>query len=71
MHRLFHDLRKIFNNAIRFYSHSSNLVVTNMPLVESMTDSNAFFKYIDQISMCVENILLVRGSEYEVVTSIA
>eukprot|EP00562_Extubocellulus_spinifer_P003777 CAMPEP_0178536462 /NCGR_PEP_ID=MMETSP0696-20121128/36089_1 /TAXON_ID=265572 /ORGANISM="Extubocellulus spinifer, Strain CCMP396" /LENGTH=1157 /DNA_ID=CAMNT_0020168665 /DNA_START=245 /DNA_END=3718 /DNA_ORIENTATION=+ len=61
---------KIFNNVIRFYSHSSNLVVTNMPLIESMSSTQAFFAYIDRLSMCVDNIMLVRGSEYDVVTTV-
>ena len=61
---------KMFNNIIRFYSHSSNLVVTNMPLVESMSDTQFFFSYIERLSMCVENIMLVKGSEYEVVTTV-
>ena len=60
---------KMFNNIIRFYSHSSNLVVTNMPLIESMPDTEFFFSYIERLSMCVDNIMLVRGSEYEVITT--
>ena len=61
---------KMFNNVIRFYSHSSNLVVTNMPLVESMSDTQFFFSYIERLSMCVDNIMLVKGSEHEVVTTV-
>ena len=61
---------KLFNNIIRFYSHSSNLVVTNMPLVESMSDTQFFFSYIERLSMCVDNIMLVKGSEHEVVTTV-
>ena len=61
---------KMFNNIIRFYSHSSNLVVTNMPLVESMPDTQFFFSYIERLSMCVDNIMLVKGSEHEVVTTV-
>ena len=60
---------KMFNNIIRFYSHSSNLVVTNMPLIESMPDTDSFFSYVERLSMCVDNIMLVRGSEYEVITT--
>ena len=61
---------KIFNNVIRFHSHTSNLVVTNMPMIESFASSNSFFAYIDRLSMCVDNIMLVRGSEYDVVTTV-
>lgn len=62
---------KMFNTAIRLNSYSSNLVVTNMPLVQSMRNSSAFVRYIDAMSDHIDNMLLVQGSEFEVVTDAA
>lgn len=62
---------KMFNTAIRINSYSSNLVVTNMPLAQSMNSNSAFIKYIDLMSDHVDNMLLVKGSEFEVVTDVA
>lgn len=62
---------KMFNTAIRLNSYSSNLVVTNMPLVQSMGSSSTFVRYIDAMSDHIDNMLLVQGSEFEVVTDVA
>jgi len=60
---------KNFNNAIKQFSTRASLVVTNLPLIRSEESPADFFDYVDTISDGVKNMLLVRGSGIEVITT--
>lgn len=60
---------KNFNNAIKQFSTRASLVVTNLPLIRSEESPAEFFDYVDTISDGVKNMLLVRGSGIEVITT--
>merc|ERR1712232_38706 len=61
---------KAFNIELRKYSSLANLVVTNMPLIRSDTSSE-FLSYVDEMTKGLDNVLLVRGSGAEVITTYA
>jgi len=58
-----------FNNAIKQFSKRATLVVTNLPLARAEEPPSEFFDYVDAISDGVKNMLLVRGSGIEVITT--
>jgi potassium/chloride transporter 4/5/6 len=55
-----------FNKILKSYSSDSNLVVTNMP-----KPFPEFFDYIDAMCDGLDNVLLVKGSGKEVITTYA
>lgn len=55
-----------FNKILKKYSSDSNLVVTNMPKL-----SPGFFNYVDALCDGLDNVLLVKGSGKEVITTYA
>ena len=58
------------NEVMRLHSSCSNLVVTNMPHILSQYSCD-FFEYVDTMCEGLDNVLLVRGSGKEVVTTYA
>jgi len=61
---------RAFNHELKKYSSLANLIVTNMPLIRSDTSSE-FLSYVDEMSKGLDNVLLVRGSGKEVITTYA
>ena len=59
-----------FNNQLMKYSAMANLVVTNMPLIRSDVASK-FLGYVDVMTKGIDNVLLIRGSGAEVITTYA
>ena len=57
---------KAFNEIIKSYSSESNLVVTNMPQLHE-----DFFDYVDVMCDGLDNVLLIKGSGKEVITTYA
>lgn len=61
---------KAFNSELLKHSSFANLVVTNMPLIRSETSSE-FLEYVDLMTKDIDNVLLIRGSGAEVITTYA
>ena len=59
------------NKLLLMHSLSSNLIVTNMPFVTPEDPTNNFFNFVDTMSQGINNILFVRGSGKEVITTYA
>ena len=55
-----------FNKILKSYSSDSNLIVTNMP-----NRFPGFFEYVDTMCDGLDNVLLVKGSGKEVITTYA
>eukprot|EP00545_Synedropsis_sp_CCMP1620_P004676 CAMPEP_0119018298 /NCGR_PEP_ID=MMETSP1176-20130426/18998_1 /TAXON_ID=265551 /ORGANISM="Synedropsis recta cf, Strain CCMP1620" /LENGTH=848 /DNA_ID=CAMNT_0006972259 /DNA_START=261 /DNA_END=2807 /DNA_ORIENTATION=- len=60
---------RAFNHALKQFSSRASLVVTNLPLVRSEEPADEFFDYVDAMSDGVKNMLFVRGSGIEVITT--
>lgn len=65
-----------YNQLLLEYSSNSNLVVTNMPLInlgdlDTDSDNTEFMEYVDVMSSGISNMLLVRGTGSEVITTYA
>jgi solute carrier family 12 (potassium/chloride transporter), member 4/6 len=60
---------RAFNQALRQYSSRASLVVTNMPLIRPNSPPAEFFEYVDAMCSSIDNMMLVRGSGVEVVTT--
>jgi potassium/chloride transporter 4/5/6 len=60
---------KAFNQALKQFSSRASLVVTNLPLVRPKGAADDFFDYVDAMSDGVKNMLFVRGSGIEVITT--
>lgn len=60
-----------FNEALKQYSSRASLVVTNMPLIRAHEPAAEFFDYVDTMCASIDNMMLVRGSGIEVVTTYA
>ena len=61
-----------FNSLLRLHSSRANLVVTNLPLIRGGGwPPSDFFKYVDKLTDGLDNVLLVRGSGTEVITTYA
>ena len=60
---------RAFNAALQRYSRHAALVVTNMPLIRSDQPGRDFLDYVDTICESIDNVLLVRGSGVEVITT--
>ena len=58
-----------FNQALKHYSSRASLVVTNMPLIRHEGPPEEFFEYVDAMCSSIDNMMLVRGSGVEVVTT--
>ena len=58
------------NEMMCLYSSCSNLVITNMPQIQSPYSCD-FFDYVDTMCDGLDNCLLIRGSGKEVVTNYA
>ena len=61
----------LLNKMIKKHSGDANLVVTNLPFIPNEVFPNEYFDFVDAIVNDIDNILLVRGSGAEVITSIA
>ena len=61
---------RAINQMIRLHSSCSNLVVTNMPQIQSQYSCD-FFEYVDAMCDGIDNVLLIRGSGKEVITTFA
>ncbi len=57
---------RAFNEILQSYSSESNLVVTNMPKIRE-----GFFDYVDIMCRGLDNVLLIKGSGKEVITTYA
>lgn len=55
-----------FNKILKKYSSDSNLIVTNMPKLFP-----GFFNYVDALCDGLDNVLLIKGSGKEVITTYA
>jgi len=62
---------KAFNRELVLNSSNANLIVTNLPLVSVMKNSSEFLSYVDTVCDTLENVLLVRGSGAQVITTAA
>lgn len=68
---------KVFNQALHKYSQAADLIVTNMPLIRSTPgsisnkNSSDFLGYVDSMTKGFDNVLLIRGSGAEVITTYA
>jgi potassium/chloride transporter 4/5/6 len=60
---------RAFNHALKQFSGRASLIVTNLPLVRSEEPADEFFDYVDAMSDGVKNMLFVRGSGIEVITT--
>jgi len=58
------------NEMMRLHSSCSNLVITNMPQIQSQYSCD-FFDYVDTMCDGLDNCLLIRGSGKEVITNYA
>ena len=58
-----------FNQALKHYSLGASLVVTNMPLIRTDKGADDFFNYVDTMCDRIPNVVLVRGSGVEVITT--
>jgi len=58
-----------FNNALKMNSSSSKLVVLNLPLMRSFNNPEEYMNYTEKLCDGIENVLLVRGSGAEVITT--
>ena len=58
------------NEMMRLHSSCSNLVITNMPQIQSQYACD-FFDYVDTLCDGLDNCLLIRGSGKEVITNYA
>ena len=61
----------LLNKTIKKHSGDANLVVTNLPFIPNEVFPNEYFGFVDAIVDGIDNVLLVRGSGAEVITSIA
>lgn len=59
------------NKLLLMHSSSSNLIVTNMPFVTPHDPPKKFFTFVDTVCQGLNNILFVRGSGKEVITTYA
>ena len=59
------------NGLFKLHSFNANLIVTNMPRIEGIGPAKSFFEYIDTLCDKLDNVLLVRGSGAEVITTYA
>lgn len=60
-----------FNRVLREHSSGASLVVTNMPLIRPGRPASDFFDYVDTCLEGLDNVLLIRGSGAEVITTYA
>lgn len=60
---------KAFNRALKQFSGRASLVVTNLPVIRSEEPTGDFFDYIDAMSDGVNNMVFIRGSGIEVITT--
>lgn len=58
-----------FNHYLRLHSSNANLVVANLPLIHKYDASSLIFKYIDVMCDGLDNVLMIRGSGKEVITT--
>jgi len=61
----------VLNNLLRRYSSNANLIVTNMPFIEENRPASDFFNYVNSMCDNLHNVLLIRGSGSEVITTYA
>jgi len=66
---------KLYNKVILQHSFNSNLIFTNMPLlfpdVKQDSPSTDFLEYVDTMCLGIDNIVLIRGTGSEVITTYA
>ena len=61
---------RAFNQALRHYSSRATLILTNLPLFRQGEQSpKDYFEYLDAMSESANNMLFVRGSGVEVITT--
>lgn len=58
-----------FNHFLRLHSSNADLVVANLPLIHKYEDSSLIFKYMDVMCDGLDNVLMIRGSGKEVITT--
>lgn len=63
------DCAKTLNKFIQQQSHKSALVVTNLPDVPGDVSALAYMQFIEHLCANVKRVLLVRGSNMEVITA--
>lgn len=58
-----------FNHFLKLHSSGTDLVVANLPLIHKYEASSLIFKYIDVMCDGLDNVLMIRGSGKEVITT--
>jgi potassium/chloride transporter 4/5/6 len=61
----------VLNGLIKSRSCDANLVVTNLPFIPQEAVAKEYFEFVDALVEGVDNVMLVRGSGAEVITSMA
>lgn len=59
------------NEAMRKYSSDANLVVTNLPIIDKNQCAPTYFQFLERVCNGIDNVMLVRGSGAEVITTYA
>mmetsp|Transcript_34275 Transcript_34275/g.79195 ORF Transcript_34275/g.79195 Transcript_34275/m.79195 type:complete len:754 (+) Transcript_34275:856-3117(+) len=60
-----------FNRMVRIYSSEASLILTNLPVFENSADSLDFFACTEVMCNGIKNVLFVRGTGEEVITTYA
>ena len=60
---------KRFNTELRRYSSKARLVVLNLPLMKAFRKHDDYFDYADHLSEGIKNVLFIRGSGDEVIST--
>lgn len=60
-----------FNDIIRQHSSGANLVLLNLPLLRGCEPAGDYFEYLGAVCSGIDNVMFVRSSGAEVVTSYA
>ena len=60
---------KLLNTELKRLSSASNLVILNLPLTKAFEGSSNYFSYLDNVGDGLNNILFVRGSGEEIITT--
>jgi len=60
-----------FNRMVKIYSSNASLVVTNLPMFDDSMDSMDFLACTEVMCEGIQNVLFVRGTGEEVITTYA
>jgi len=65
------EAASLLNEAMQRFSSDANLVVTNLPFIHKNQCAQDYFRFVDTVCEGVDNVMLVRGSGAEVITTYA